>query len=229
MKKIIFYYFFFLFLVQFSLLFSESNEAKSKKKRDKIQSYISKIKQSGDKKQKIVVLDSILKEFKKINYTNEDESLVELIINLSTEGSIKKELNDNGDLINDFSEVRIKASIILGKLGGDTVRDALIDILTNDKNFKVKIEACKALGLVKDNENGDIIRAIIYTYRNSYSADIDLIFTMINTIKVIAKQKNIYSQNAIFFLNEIQLGNDNEKIRKAALKAKTQLIKEQGL
>jgi HEAT repeat protein len=183
----------------------------------KIKTYFYQAK-SGDRNQKILILDNILGEFDELKYSNKDKKLVELITYLSEEGSTRKEY-ENNRLVNDFPEVRRKACIILGKLGGDQARDALINILTNDHNPYVKAEALNALSEVKDNQNGDALRAIVYVYRNSYKPDANFVFAIINAVKTIAKDNVTAYADAIYILSEIQMGNYNKKIREAALTA----------
>ncbi len=203
----------------FSLfVFSQTIEEQLlKQKEAKLKTYFYQAK-AGDRAQKIDILDSILDEFDKVKYSAKDKELVNLVTYLSEEGSTRKEF-ENNRLINDNPEVRRKSVQILAKIGGDQARDALINILTNDQNPAVKAEACNALGDVRDNDNGEALRALVYVYRATYKPDPNLVFAIINSVKRIATSGANSYADAIYILSEIQMGNYNRKIREAAYDA----------
>lgn len=219
MKKL-FSILFFVGIFSFSSFsaFSQTIEEqllKQKEARIKTYFYQAKV---GDRSQKIDILDSILDEFDKVKYSEKDKELVNLVTYLSEEGSTRKEF-ENNRLVNDNPDVRRKSVQILAKIGGAQARDALINILTNDQNPTVKAEACNALGSVKDNENGEALRALVYVYRATYKPDPNLVFAIINSVKQIASASVSAYADAVYILSEIQMGNYNRKIREAAYDA----------
>ena len=127
---------------------------------------------------------------------------------------------ENNRLVNDFPEVRRKACILLGKMGGDESRLALINVLEKDTNQHVKAEACKALAEVGDNDRGDVLKTIVYSYRNTYNPDPNFVLAIINAVKTIAKNSyNAAYGDALYILTEIQVGHYNNFIRNEAYKA----------
>jgi len=172
----------------------------------------------GDRKQKAEILDKITNEFDETKYSSKDAELMDLVIFLSEEGSIRKEYQNN-QVINDYPEVRRKAVMLLSKLGGAQSREALINILVSDKNSMVKAEICNALAQVKDNEKGDALRALVYIYRTTYKPDSNLVFALINAVKEISKSNTAAYTEGVNILSELQMGNYNRKIREAAYQA----------
>ncbi|MCK4799128.1 MAG: HEAT repeat domain-containing protein, partial [Spirochaetes bacterium] len=199
-------------------IFTQTIEDKMLKKREqRILNYRYQAKVGG-RLQKSTVLDNILEEFEESKYSEKDEKLVELVIYLSEEGTIRQEYESNL-LINNFPEVRRKSCMLLAKLGGEQARDALINVLTNDTSSVVKAEACIALAQVKDNTTGEVLRALVFVYRSTYKPDPNFIFAIINSVKLIAKGNAAAYGDAILILSEIQMGQYNRKIREAAYDA----------
>jgi HEAT repeat protein len=122
--------------------------------------------------------------------------------------------------MNDYPEVRRKACLLLGKLGGDKARAALMNILAKDTNQHVKAEAINALAAIGDNENGDVLKTIVWVYRDTYNPDSNFVIAIINAVKKIAKESYSSSYgDALIILTEIQVGNYTNYIRTEAYKA----------
>jgi len=172
----------------------------------------------GDRAQKSSVLDDILNTFDRLGFNENDKELVQLVSFLAEEGSIRQEY-ENNRLTNDFPDVRRKSVQVLARIGGDTARDALINILHTDQNPAVKAEACNALAKVKDNKDGKALNALVYVYRSTYRPDPYLIQSIITAVKQIATSDASAYADAIYVLSEIQMGNHQRKIREEAYNA----------
>lgn len=204
----------FLFSTVISV-FSETPEERLLRKREqRILNYRYQARVGG-RELKASVLDKILEEYEDSKYSSDDSKLVDLVVFLSEEGTIRQEY-ENNMLVNDFPEVRRKSAMVLAKLGGDEARDALINVLTNDTSSMVKAEACNALAQVKDNTASEALRAIVYVYRSTYKPDQNFIFAIINAVKSIARGNASAYADAVLILSEIQMGNYNRKIRESA-------------
>lgn len=208
-----------IFIIIFSqIAFSETIEEQRLRMREqKIMTYIYQAR-NGDRNQKIDVLDKILAEFDTLKYSADDKKLVDLVVFLTEEGSTRQEF-ENGRLVNDFPEVRRKSVQVLGKLGGDEARDALINILINDQSAAVRAEACLSLAKVGDNTNGEALSALVYIYRSTYKPDPNFVMAIIQAVKELAKDNSTAYADAIYILSEIQIGNYNRNIRDAAYEA----------
>jgi hypothetical protein len=188
-----------------------------KQKQAKIKTYKYEA-EMGRKDQKLDVLNNLLTEFDASKYSSKDKELIDIVIYLSQEGTTRKEYESNM-LVNDYPEVRQKAAIVLAKFGGDDARKALIDLLSNEKNQMVKAEICNSLGIIKDNDKGEGLMAIVFIFRTTYRPEPNLALAVVNAIKNIAKEKSSSYGDAIGVLSDIQMGNYNRTVREAAYNA----------
>lgn len=221
MKKII-ALFFILSISSYALIFSETPEERLLNKKIRTYTYQAKV---GNREIKMAVLDNITNEYASENYSNSNKELLDLVVYLSEEGTLRQEF-ENNRLMNDFPEVRTKACFLLGKLGGEAARNALINVLANDTTQSVKAEACTALGKIGDNERGEVLKAIVYSYRSTYQPDGYFVYAIIHAVKELAKGKTAAYGDAILVLSEIQMGQYPSYIREEAFKVIKELSKE---
>lgn len=202
----------------FSFIFSQTLEEKLLKKREqRIQNYTYQAR-NGARNSKLQVINSIIEEFDEVKYTEKDKKLVDLAVYLSEEGSGRQEY-ENNRMINDYPDVRRGACVVLGMVGGDDARTALINVLANDKNSTVKAEALLALGKIKDNSNGEALRAIVYTYRTMYKPDNNFVMAVIQAVREMARSNAASYGDAVIILSEIQMGQYTRVVREEAYKA----------
>jgi HEAT repeat protein len=81
---------------------------------------------------------------------------------LAMEGTGRR-VRENARMVNYFPEVRRRAANLLGRLGGEKARNALISVLIIDDEPMVKAEAAYALGVVGLNGDNDTVKAILFT------------------------------------------------------------------
>ncbi len=209
--------FFILFLFCVIYLNSQTIEEQMlQRKEQKIRTYIYQAR-LGDRDAKIDVLDQILAEFDEMKYTEKDMKLVELLVELAEEGSVRK-VYENGRIVNDFPDVRIKAVKVLAKIKGEKAREALVNALLYEENTMVKVEICYAMAEVGDNKNGDVLRSIIYIYRNRPNNDANLIMAIIHALQKIATTNSSLYPDVVYILIEISMGAYSRTIRETALK-----------
>jgi len=207
-----------LFIFSFSFLFSQTIEDKLlKKKEQRILNYYYQAR-TGNRAMKLNAVESILAEYDESKYSEKDQKLVDIVVYLSEEGSTRMEY-ENNRLVNDYPEVRRATCILLAKIGGEQSRGALVNVLVNDKNSVVKAEALKSLAVIKDNQKGEALRAIVYMYRTTYSPDSNLVMGVIEAISSIAHGNAEVYGDAILILSEIQMGNYPRIVREAAFSA----------
>jgi HEAT repeat protein len=95
--------------------------------------------------------------------TVDDPDKVEFVLEyLGMEGTARR-VRESARLINYYPEVRRRAANLLGRLGGDRAKDALVSILLIDDEPMVKAEAAYALGVIGTNEGNEVVRALLYT------------------------------------------------------------------
>ncbi len=94
--------------------------------------------------------------------SSKDAAQIEFILEyLSMEGSLHI-VRENKRQINNFFEVRRKATELLGKLGTPDAMRACIMVLLSDQDPNVKSEAAFALGVIGLNDNNEAVNAIVF-------------------------------------------------------------------
>jgi hypothetical protein len=206
-----------LFFILCSIYSQTIEDKLLKKKEQKIVNYYYQAKARG-REGKLVVLDSILKDIKDKNYTKDDVKLVELVSFLAQEGSVRQDY-ENNRLINDYPDVRRNACILLGEIGGQQAREALLEVLHQDQSYMVKAEACNSLAKLKEDPTGQVLRTVVFVYRSTYKPEPNFVIAIINAIKTISKGNEQVYGDAITILSEIQMGQFTRTVREEAYKA----------
>jgi HEAT repeats len=118
---------------------------------------------SDDREIKISALDDLEKRID-AGVSSSDAPQIEFILEyLALEGSGRIS-RENGHQINDFPEVRRRAANLLGRLGTEEARNALIRVLLIDDEPMVKAEAAYALGNIGMNPNDETVQAINFAF-----------------------------------------------------------------
>ena len=98
--------------------------------------------------------------------TVDDPDKVEFVLEyLGMEGTARR-VRESARLINYYPEVRRRSANLLGRLGGEKAKDALVSILLIDDEPMVKAEAAYALGVIGMNDGNEVVRALLYTLEN---------------------------------------------------------------
>jgi hypothetical protein len=114
---------------------------------------------SSDPELKISVLEEIEKMIE--DGQVKDRNKVEFVLEyLAMEGTARR-IRENARLVNYFPEVRRRAANLLGRLGGEEARAALVSVLVIDDEPMVKAEAAYALGVIGTDEGS--VKAILFT------------------------------------------------------------------
>jgi HEAT repeat protein len=96
----------------------------------------------------------------------DDPDKVEFVLEyLGMEGTARR-VRESARLINYYPEVRRRAANLLGRLGGERAKDALVSIVLIDDEPMVKAEAAYALGVIGMNDDNEVVRALLYTLEN---------------------------------------------------------------
>ena len=105
---------------------------------------------------KLVALDYIGDAISRDNRGDEIRSALEY---LSLEGVVNK-TRENGRLVNNYPDVRMKAATYLGEVGTPQAKDALIKMVLADNESMVITEAIKSLAKIGINDNEETVNAI---------------------------------------------------------------------
>ena len=118
---------------------------------------------SGDYDVKMSALDDLEKKVNDGSYKGNDQQIEFVLEYLAMEGSART-TREAGRLVNNFPEVRRRAANLLGRVGSDQAKDALIRVLLIDEEPVVKAEAAYALGVIGMNDNNEVVQALAFAY-----------------------------------------------------------------
>ncbi len=118
---------------------------------------------SDDYDVKMSALDDLEKKINDGSYKSSDQQVEFVLEYLALEGSghIAREA---GRQVNNFPDIRRRAANILGRLGTEEAKNALIRVLFIDDEPIVKAEAAYGLGVIGKNNNNEVVEALAYMY-----------------------------------------------------------------
>ena len=183
---------------------------------------------SGDQELK----NSVLSEIEQMIENGEvrDQDKVGFVLEyLAMEGTGHR-VRENARLVNYFPEVRRRAAGLLGRLGGERAKDALISVLIIDEEPMVKAEAAYALGELGMNEGNDTVEAIMFTLQREDPTipDNNLGYAICLALGKIAKKNGgIKDPNAYRALVRIAQGPYIRTVKQKALSTLEELRKYQ--
>ena len=118
---------------------------------------------SDDYDMKMNALDDLDKKVSDGSFKGQDQQVEFVLEYLALEGSART-TREGGRLVNNFPEVRRRAANLLGRVGTDDAKNALVRVLLIDEEPVVKAEAAYALGVIGKNDNNEVVQALSYTY-----------------------------------------------------------------
>lgn len=107
---------------------------------------------------KLVALEYIGEAIANGNTSDEIRQTLEY---LALEGTVNQ-ARENGRLVNNYPDVRVRAAAYLGDIGTEEAKDTLIKILLADPEPMVLTEAVKSLGNIGLNEGEQTVEAIAW-------------------------------------------------------------------
>ena len=143
---------------------------------------------SGDAELKMSVLDEMEQMIEDGDVKDPDK--VQFVLEyLAMEGTGRR-VRETARLVNYFPEVRRRSANLLGRLGGEGAKDALISVLIIDNEPMVKAEAAYALGVVGLNQANATVKAILFTLEQEdpSSPDNNLGYAICLALEKIAKR-----------------------------------------
>ena len=97
-----------------------------------------------------------------INRGNTNDEIRQALEFLSLEGLVNV-TRENGRVVNNFPDVRLRAATYLGQLGTPEAKNTLIKMVAVDNEPMVLTEAIKSLGIIGINDNDETVNAISWT------------------------------------------------------------------
>ncbi len=183
---------------------------------------------SNDPELKMSVLDEMESMIEEGQVKDRDK--VEFVLEyLAMEGTGRR-IRENARVINYFPEVRRRAANLLGRLGGEKAKDALIAVLVIDDEAMVKAESAYALGVIGMNADNEVVRAILFILQQEDPAqpDNNLGYAICLAMEKIAKKNNgIREPDAYRALVRIAQGPYIRTVKQKALQTLEELKKYQ--
>lgn len=183
---------------------------------------------SADRELKMSVLDELEKMIEDGQVKDRDK--VGFVLEyLAMEGTARR-IRENARLVNYFPEVRRRSANLLGRLGGESAKNALISVLIIDDEPVVKAEAAYALGIVGLNESNEVVKAILFTLEREDPSmpDNNLGYAICLALEKIAqKNKGIREPDAYRALVRIAQGPYIKTVKQKALQTLEELKKYQ--
>ena len=127
---------------------------------------------SIDRDMKMIALQDIEEMVGDGQISGDDKQMIGILSSLGSEG-ISNQVIEQGAVINDFPMVRKEACRILGEVGGDYARDALVNVLISEPEPMVMSEAVVALSKVGPDEQGVVLAVIADSMRSQTALNKD--------------------------------------------------------
>jgi hypothetical protein len=135
-----------------------------------------------------------------------DEDVIDLLDELSSEGIDKEVRSNNNRLVNYYPEVRRRSAQLLGEIGGELAKQKLLDIVQKDFEPMVLAEAVYSLGLIGTDETGYVEEVIadLVRVQDVVRPDNNFAFASIAAIRNLVEQSGD-SINPVIFSSLIQI------------------------
>jgi HEAT repeat protein len=179
---------------------------------------------------KELALDFIIDAIKR---GNDQEEIRATLENLGTEGTVSIS-RENGRLVNNNPQIRIRAVQYLGELGTPEAKDALLRIVKADNESSVLVEAFRSLAKIGINENDETVKEIsfiVHRYNNlaANKPDERLIFNALEAYEQLAETSGgIKDPTTLDVIREIQTGPYQRIVRERARKLMESLFRSGG-
>jgi HEAT repeat protein len=181
---------------------------------------------SDDYDIKMSALDDLDKKITDGSYKAGDPQVEFVLEYLAMEGS-GHTVREAGRLINNFPEVRRRSANMLGRLGTDQAKDALIRVLLIDNEPMVQAEAAYGLGVIGRNPDNQVVQALAFSYNrmDPTQPDNNLGYAMCLAIEKLAQKTpgGIKDPAAYQMLVKIAQGNYLRAVKTKALQVLDEL------
>jgi len=174
---------------------------------------------SGDYDIKMSALDDLEKKVNDGSYKGSDQQVEFVLEYLAMEGSART-TREAGRLVNNFPEVRRRAANLLGRVGTPDAKNALVRVLLIDEEPIVKAEAAYGLGVIGNNDNNEVVKALAFTFAKEDPAKPDNNFGYAMCLaveKLSTKAGGLKDPAAYQILVKIAQGNYLRTVRTKAL------------
>lgn len=181
---------------------------------------------SNTRESKLLALQNIRSMIQDKTATGDTKEVVTILEALAGEG-VYRTTRQNGEVINDFPDIRRQAVETLGDLGGAAVKPILQKVLIEDKEPMVLSEAVYAMGKVATKDDKDVLPYIAKTLvRNNtrIAPDNNLAFACMLAIeKISEKTGGVGDPDIVNALLDIASGSYLRDVRLKAFSVLTKI------
>lgn len=181
---------------------------------------------SDDYDMKMSSLDDLEKKINDGSYKANAQQVEFVLEYLALEGS-GRTTREGGRLVNNFPEVRRRSANMLGRLGTEDAKNALIRVLLIDDEPTVQAEAAYGLGVIGINDNNEVVEALAFAYNKVDPAkpDNNLGYALCLAIEKLAQKSpgGIKDPAAYQMLVKIAQGNYLRTVKTKALQVLDEL------
>ena len=222
-KRLVFFVMVLVVITAFAMGQDRSRPTSSNQEMSVEQSYLQRsvelmiireMSRSETRDMKLVALEYIGTAIEKGNTGDEVRNALEY---LSMEGT-RNITRENGRLVNNYPDVRMKAATYLGQIGTREAKDALVNIVLADNEPMVITEAIKSLATIGLNERGETVEAIVWIVDryDRLNPDNLLALSALEAFEKLAKASGSISPSAIQTVIRIADGNYVPSVRERA-------------
>jgi len=173
----------------------------------------------NDRASKKKALDLVRDMIDKGKTTDQNLDVVTLLDELGGEGTTKQVVQ-NRRVINDFPDIRREAAELLGQIGGNQAREALLKIAQSDKEPMVVSEAVYSLGEIGGGDQAARVQSVITNLvreQDIIRPDSNFAFAAASALEMLGKKTDgKVSPDVFAALIRIQNGNYIRPVREKA-------------
>jgi hypothetical protein len=184
---------------------------------------------SDDYEMKMNSLDDLEKKVNDGSYKANQQQVEFVLEYLALEGS-GRVAREGGRVVNNYPEVRRRAANMLGRMGTDDAKNALVRVLFIDEEPVVKAEAAYGLGVIGKNDNNEVVEALAFAYNKEDPTrpDNNFAYALCLAIEKIGQKSTIKSPAAYQMLVKIAQGNYLRTVKMKALQVLDELKSARG-
>jgi hypothetical protein len=175
---------------------------------------------------KMSALDDLEKKVNDGSYSANDQQVQFVLEYLAMEGSART-TRQAGRLVNNYPEVRRRAASMLGRIGTEEAKNALVRVLLIDTEPVVRAEAAYGLGVIGRNQDNGVVQALAFAFNKEdpTKPDNNFGYALCLAIEKISKKNDggIRDPSAYQMLVKIAGGNYLRTVKTKALQVLDEL------
>jgi hypothetical protein len=175
---------------------------------------------SDDYEVKMSALDDLDKKISSGSFSADNQQVGFVLEYLALEGSGRR-IREAGRVVNNFPEVRRRAANMLGRIGTEQAKEALVRVILIDEEPMVKAEAAYGLGSIGKDPDNQVVQALVFAYNKEDPSkpDNNLGYALCLAVEKLAQKTSggLKNPSAYQLLLKIAQGNYLRTVKTKAL------------